>query len=164
MTTNDIETSFKLKIHKVIFPHIVLYAMHHDWHTSAALSKIDAWHRKLLRRTMKGKTTYIDRTKPNSWVCQHANAEQLSHTIHCRQIKHFAHVARHPQAIIHQVCFGPPHTLRQLNATRRRGRPRQHWTPNIERSTTKACEAAGRPPSNRQQLVKVREDRFFLKS
>ena len=54
---NDIATRFKLKIYKCIFPHIVLYAMHHDWHTTATLNKMDAWHCKLLRRSMKVKTT-----------------------------------------------------------------------------------------------------------
>ena len=137
--------------------------MHHDWHTTATLNKLDAWHCKLLRKAMKVKTNYIDRSKPNSWVYQHANAEKLSETIRREQIKYFAHVARHPDDIIHKVCFGPQHTLRQLKATRRKGRPRQHWTPHTEQTTSSACEAAGRPTVNRQHLVKVCEDRFFFK-
>ena len=137
--------------------------MHHDWHTAATLSKPDAWHCKLLRRTMKVKTTYIDRSKPNSWVHQHANAQNLLEAIRRRQIKYFAHIARHPDDIIYKVCFGPQHTARRLNTTRRRGRPRQHWTPNTEQTTHTACSVAGRPAVNRQKLFKVCEDRKFLK-
>ena len=159
---NDIETKFKLKIYKGIFPHIILYAMHHDWHTTTTLNKMDAWHCKQLRRTMKVKTTYFDRTKTNAWVYQHAGAEKLSDTIGRRQIKYFAHVARHPDDIIYHVCFGPQHTARTFNTTRRRGRPRQHWTPNTEQSTSHACDVAGRPAANRQQLFKVCQDRKFL--
>ena len=133
--------------------------MHHDWHTPSTLHKMDAWHCKLLRRTMKVKTTYIDRSKPNSWAYQHANAEKLSETIRRKQNKYFAPIARHPHDITYQVCFGPQHTLRQLNATRRKGRPRQHWTPHTEQTTQHACTVAGRPTANRQQLFKVCRDR-----
>ena len=137
--------------------------MHHDWHTASTLNKMDAWHCKLPRRSMKVKTTYIDRSKTNIRVYQHANAEELSETIKRRQITYFAHVARHPDDIIHKVCFGPQHTIRQLNATRRQGRPRQHWTPYTEQSTQHACTVAGRPSANRQQLFKVCQDRKFSK-
>ena len=137
--------------------------MHHDWHTASTLNKIDAWHCKLLRRASKVKTTYIDGSKPNAWVYQHANAEKLSDTIRRRQIKYFAHVARHPDDIIHKVCFGLQHTLRQLNATRRKGRPRRHWTPFTEQSIQHACAVAGRPTSNRQQLFNACYDRRFFK-
>ena len=75
---SDIETRFKPKIYKGIFPHIVPHAMHHDWHTAATLNKLDAWHCKLLRGPMKVKTTYIDRSKTNNWVYKHANVEKLS--------------------------------------------------------------------------------------
>ena len=136
--------------------------MHHDWHTTSTLNKLDAWHCKQLRRTMKVKTTYIDRTKTNNWVYQHANAEKLSDTIKRRQIKYFAHVARHPDDIIYKVCYGPQHTVRRHNTTRRRGRPRQHWTPNTEQSTFSACEVAGRPAVNREKLFKICADRKFL--
>ena len=136
--------------------------MHHDWRTMSMLNKIDAWHCKQLRRTMKVKTTYIDRSKTNAWVYQHAGAEELSDTIRRRQIKCFAHVARHPDDIIYKVCFGPQHTARRLNATRRRGRPRQHWTPYTEQSTFNAGAVAGRPAVNRQQLFNTCRDRKFL--
>ena len=136
--------------------------MHHDWHTAATLTKMDAWHCKQLRRTMKVKTTYIDRSKTNAWVHKHADAEKLSDTIKRRQVKYFGHVARHPDDVIYKVCFGPQHTARRLNTTRRRGRPRQHWTPNTEQSTHIACAVAGRPAANRQQLFKVCQDRNFL--
>ena len=126
--------------------------MHHDWHTASTLNKMDAWHCKLLRRSMKVKTTYIDRSKTNNWVYKHANAEKLSDTIKRRQIKYVAHVARHPHGIMYNVCFGPQHTARKLNTTRRRGRPRQHWTPNTEQSTLSACAVAGRPAVNREKL------------
>ena len=136
--------------------------MHHDWHRTATLNKLDAWHCKQLRRTMKVKTTYIDRSKTNAWIYQHANAEKLSDTIKRRQIKYFAHVAWHLEDIICKVCFGPQHTARRLNTTRRRGRPRQHWTPYTEQSILLACEVAGRPAVNRQQLFNICSDRKFL--
>ena len=142
--------------------------MHHDWHTDSTLNKMDAWHCKLLRRSMKVKTIYIyiyrerDRSKTNNWVYQHANAEKLSETIKRRQVKSFAHEARHPDDIIYKVCFGPQHTARKLNTTRRRGRPRQHWTPNTEQNTQHACAVAGRPAFNREKLFKICTDRKFL--
>ena len=34
--------------------------MHHDWHIDSTLAKMDGWHCRLLRRTMKVKTTMID--------------------------------------------------------------------------------------------------------
>ena len=111
---------------------------------------------------MKVKTTYIDRSKPNSWVYQNASAEKLSDTMKRKQIKYFAHIARHPDDITHKVCYGPQNTIRQLNATRRKGRPRQHWTPFTEQSTFKACAVAGRPAVDRQELFKVCQDRKFL--
>ena len=154
---DDIETRVKLKIYEGIFPHMVLYAMHHDWHTASTLNKMDAWHCKLLRRSMRLKTTYMKRS--NTWVYQHANAEELSETINRRQIKYCAHIARHPDDIIHKVCFGPQRTIRQLNAPRRQGRPRQHWTPYTEQSTQHACTVAGRPSAKRRQ----RGDRKYLK-
>ena len=151
-----------MKIYKGIFPHIVLHSMHHDWHTPTTLNKIDAWHCRLLRRTMKVKTTYIDRSKPNPWVYQHVNAGRLSDIMRRRRRKYIAHIARHPDDLIHKVS-NAPHGMRQLNAPRCRGRPRHHWTPYTEQSITHACEVAGRPPSNRQQLFKVCEDRAFIK-
>ena len=105
----------------------------------------------------------MDRSKPNSWVYRQSNAEKLSETIKRRQIKYFAHVARHPDDIIYKVCFGPHHTARKLNTTRRRGRPRQHWTPNTEQTTHTACTVAGRPAVNRQKPFKVCEDRRLSK-
>ena len=124
---------------------------------------LDSWHCRLLRRTMKVKTTVIDRSKPNRWVYQHASAEKLSETIARRQIKYFAHIARHSSDITHTVCYGPPHIPRRLNSTRRRGRPRHHWTPHVEQSTIACFSAAGRPPTNRQHLFRICEDRKFVK-
>ena len=132
--------------------------------TTATLNKLDAWHCKQLRRTMKIKTTYIDRSQTNAWVYQRANADQPSDTINRRQIKYPGRVARHPDDIIYKVCFGPQHTARRHNTTRRRGRPRQHWTPNTEQSTHAACAVAGRPAANRQQLFKVCQDRIFFRN
>ena len=159
---HNIERQFKLKIYKGIFPPMVLYALHHDWHIKSTLGKIDAWHCRLLRRTMSVKTTMIDRTKSNKWVYQHAKSEPLSEHLRKQQIKYFGHIARHPNDIIHKVCYGPPHVPRTLNATRRRGRPRHHWQPNLERITIDACAAAARKPDNRQQLFKICEDRKFF--
>ena len=111
MVTPDTETTFKLKIYKGIIPQIILYAMHHDWHLQSTLDHIDSWHCKQLRRAMKIKTAYIDRSKCNRWVYKHAKAEELSDMIARRQVNYYAHVARHPENIIHQVCYGrPPHS------------------------------------------------------
>ena len=101
---------------------------------------------------MKVKTTVIDRTKPNSWVYTNTNSEKRSETISKRQIKYFAHIARHPDDITHQVCYGPPHLPRQLNAHNRRGRPRHHWTQHTEQLTFKLLRDAGKDLPNRQKL------------
>ena len=159
----SIETKFTLKIFSGIFPAMVLYALHHDWHLDSTLNKIDAWHCRLLRRTIKVKTTYIDKTKPNRWVYKQTRSEKLSDKIGRFQIKYFAHVARNPDDIIHKVCFGPHATTRSLNATRRKGRPRHHWTPHIEHLTTTRLRAAGKNFSNRAQLFKVCADRKFIR-
>ena len=121
------------------------------------LCKSNYFHENLHRSRARARKVEIPGS--NTWVYQHANAEELSETIHRRQIKYCAHIARHPDDIIHKVCFGPQRTIRQLNATRRQGRPRQHWTPYTEQSTQHACTVAGRPSAKRRQ----RGDRKYLK-
>jgi hypothetical protein len=160
---SDIETQFKLKIFKGIYPAIVLYGLHHDWHLDSTLNMIDSWHCRLLRRVLKVKTTYIDRSKTNEWVYQHAKAEKLSDNIARNQIKYFAHVARHPDNIIHQVCYGPPFIPRSLNATRRKGRPRHPWTENTEALTCKMLLERGSSPINRQHLFTLCQNRPLIR-
>ena len=53
----NIEAKFKLKIYKAIFNPMAVYALHYDWHTDATNKYMDGWHIKLLRRTMRWKTT-----------------------------------------------------------------------------------------------------------
>ena len=141
---------------------MVLYCLQHDWHLDSTLDKIDSWQCRLLRRTIRVKTTYIDRSKPNEWVYQHARATRLSQTIQDRQVKYFAHIARHPQDIIHRVCYGPPYIPKQLNATRRRGRPRHHWQPHAEQLTCDYLSRGGVPPSNRQHLFTTCHNRKLI--
>ena len=138
---------------------MITYALHHDWHIKSTQDKLDAWHLKQLRRTMKHKTTYIDRGKTNNWILTQANSERLSTAITRRQIKYFAHIARHPDDITHTVCYGPPHIKRQLNHTRRVGRPRHHWTVNVETAATSAFVSAGFPVINRQHLFNLCSNR-----
>merc|ERR1712078_740850 len=110
---------------------------------------IDAWQCKLLRRVMKVRTTYIDRSKNNEWVFSNSNSERLSATIKRYQHKYFAHVARHPSDIIHTVGYGPPHIPRSLNAHRRRGKLRHQWTDNVEASISDALRERGTQIVNR---------------
>ena len=134
---------------------MAMYCLHHDWHLDQTLNKIDGWHYRLVRRAMKVKTTYIDRGKTNKWVTEKSKTTPPSKTITERQLKYFAHVARHPEDIIHKVCYGPPFLPRKLNSTTRRGRPRQHWTPNSELALLSVLRSAEVKVVNRQHLFKI---------
>ena len=46
----NIDTQFKIKIYKGIFPPMAMYCLQHDWHLDQTLKKIDAWHYRLVRR------------------------------------------------------------------------------------------------------------------
>ena len=159
---SNIENQFKLKIYKGVFPQMALYAAHHDWHHKTTTDQVDAWHCKLLRRVMKYKTTYIDRSKPNSWVYKQTKSAPLSNTIHQRQTRYYAHLTRHPEDIAHQVTFGPGLLIRKLNSTRRPGGPRHHWTPKVESLLTQLVTSSGKPAANRQQLHSICQSSKFI--
>ena len=134
-----------------------MYALHYDWHTTSTTAHIDAWHCKLLRRTMKWKTTYIDRSKTNQWVYKHTNTQPISTKITAQQFKFYGHIARAPGTLQHSVVFGPGQ-LRQLNTLRRVGRPRQHWASNVEQQLI-SFVGQSRPVPNRDHLHRICNDR-----
>ena len=162
---SNISKQFKLKVYKAIFPPMALYGAHYDWHIQTTQNYIDAWHVKLLRRTMGWKVTYIDRTKPNSWVYQHTRSAPLSKQIAGLQNKFYAHIARSPNTLQHSVTFGPgqPGPLRQLNSKKRVGRPRQHWGPNVENQLLLSLLGHGVSVQNRQQLHVACQDRNLVR-
>ena len=54
---------------------------------------------------LKVKTTYIDRTKPNEWAYQHAQAHPTTLDVQKKQVQYYAHITRHQEDIIYQVCL-----------------------------------------------------------
>ena len=143
---------------------MALYALHYDWHIHSTLDMIDAWHCRLLRRTLRYKTTMIDRSKTNNFVYRQSKSLPLSHTITQRQVAYYGHIARHPETLAHKVTFGPPLTLRTLNTTRRRGRPRHHWAPHAEHAANSFLATAGKVAHNRQQTHNFLMDSEWVKS
>ena len=135
-----------------------MYALHYDWHTTSTTAHIDAWHCKLLRRTMKWKTTYIDRSKTNQWVYKHTNTQPISTKITAQQFKFYGHIARAPGTLQHSVVFGPGQ-LRQLNTLRRVGRPRQHWATNVEQQLFSELSRQSKQVPNRSHLHRLCNDR-----
>ena len=154
----SISKQFKLKIFKGIFPPMVLYALHHEWLNTTNRNKLDAWHVKLLRRTIKVKTTYIDRGKTNMWVYTNTHSQPISNTLLYRQCTYYAHITRHQGTIAHSVCFAPNHQIRILNNTRV-GRPREHWVPSVEYKLVSKLSDAGMQPVNRHHLHRLCSDR-----
>ena len=141
---------------------MAMYALHHEWLHRAHRNKLDAWYVKLLRRTIKVKTTYIDRGKTNEWVYNQTNTSPLSNTLAERQCSYYAHVVRSPTSLIYQVCFGPGHQIRKLNNTRV-GRPREHWTPRVETRILALLSDVGSRPANRHRLHELCHDRKRVK-
>ena len=148
------------------------YALQHEWLHQTHSAYLDSWHVRLLRRVLKVKTTYIDRTRPNSWVYKTAKETPISQKVRQKQCKYYAHITRHPEDIIYKVCFAPGKQLRQLNPDRQRadragtlsnrrpGQPKEHWTPHIEQHLHTLLRDAASPVPNRMALHEYCQDRI----
>ena len=128
--------------------------------TKIQLRKLDTFQLKGLRKILKMKTTYIDRSNTNKRVREEAATKMdlarkrvpnISKQVTGAQHKLLMHTLREAEeAPTRKATFrGPRGTLR-LGPTKRVGRPRKHWTVELMKQAWKQLRPGIPPLRNKQ--------------
>jgi len=131
----------KIAIYRACILQKLLYCLETTWLTAAASRKLDGFHAKCLRKICKIQHSYLSRVS-NADVLKDAGEQPLTATLRYRQLKLFGRIAlMQEDTLMRKVTFEPgSFDVRRRIGARRRGRPRQTWTPCVR---AHAVAAAG---------------------
>ena len=106
---------------------MLLYALQHSWLTPTAQKQIDGWQAHTLRMILGIKVSHYSHIT-NVEVLRQAKDIPLAAYLKASRLRYLGHVLRNDShtsfAVVFNKRFGVP---RQLAATRRVGKPSQHW-------------------------------------
>ena len=118
----------------------LLYGLQAAWLLKDARRRLDGFHAKCVRQILGIAPSYYSRVS-NETVLKEMGAEQLSKTLHQRQLDYFGELARRPAACpVRCLIFNEDLSAKESSANRRRGRPRLTWSSEVRKL---ACQVAG---------------------
>ena len=139
LTHSCIPLKWRLQVYTQIISAILSYGLNSVSLDSRALSLLDAFHFKVMRRCLGEKSTFFHKViRPTETQCSnyyiHKKLASLdlatptpSQYLQDSTLKLLGHIFRHPEELAHQVLFGPCNSVKRITPKCRSGAPRLHW-------------------------------------
>jgi len=139
LTHNAIPLKWRLQVYSQIISAILSYGLNSISLDSRALSILDAFHFKVMRRCLGEKSAFFHKIiRPTETQCSnlyiHKKLASLdlatptpSQYLQDSTMKLLGHIFRHPEELAHQVLFGPCNSIKRITPKCRSGAPRLHW-------------------------------------
>ena len=136
-------TRFKIQVYDAVVRAKLVYGLETIQLPKFLVSKLHTFQLKGLRKILKLKTTFVDRTNTNTKVFDMANLHQNPNNVAGKSIKPFSeyiqkksksllgHIVRADAADPMRICtLEPDSNIPTYNQRRRVGRPRDQWAVN----------------------------------
>lgn len=145
---------WRLSVYHQILRAILLYGLDSLSLDQTNLSRLDAFHFKVLRTCLGIKSSFFHKVVADTGVdCSNLSIHKTLCRLHLPEptptqllqdssLQLFGHILRHPEEVSHKVIFGNCNQTRTIRGTHRSGKPRMHWLENMLALTVKRLDIA----------------------